>query len=129
MQLSHASNFEAWKIQQQKHDQRLAEQYSKPQASVTHQVKTTPQQMLRAVPDSNTAQTLGGAVRININQANAQEISAKLDGIGLKKAQAIIEYREQHGEFKRIDDLKNVKGIGEKTLAKNRAKIMLRPRD
>ena len=64
---------------------------------------------------------------ININQATAQEITAKLDGIGRKKAQAIVQYRKQHGDFKKVDELIQVKGIGEKTLAKNRSRIRLKP--
>nr|WP_262336213.1 helix-hairpin-helix domain-containing protein [Lactiplantibacillus plantarum] len=41
-----------------------------------------------------------------------------LSGIGQKKAEKIIDYRQQHGNFKTIDDLKNVSDFGEKTVAK-----------
>lgn len=54
---------------------------------------------------------------ININQADAETISNALAGIGPKKALAIIQYRNEHGEFKNLNDLKNVKGIGEKTIS------------
>jgi competence protein ComEA len=53
---------------------------------------------------------------VNINRADAQQISAGLKGIGPKKAEAIIAYRNQHGAFKSLHDLENVKGIGEKTV-------------
>lgn len=59
---------------------------------------------------------------ININTATASELM-KLDGIGEVRAQAIVRFREEHGSFKSIDELVNVKGIGEKTLEKNREKI------
>tara|TARA_R110001599_G_C12173052_1_gene653379 strand:+ start:528 stop:827 length:300 start_codon:yes stop_codon:yes gene_type:complete len=56
---------------------------------------------------------------LNINSANAEDISKTLKGIGIKKAQAIVEYRESYGDFHHIDELTAVKGIGKSTLAKN----------
>ncbi|MBF7072242.1 helix-hairpin-helix domain-containing protein [Glaciecola sp. MH2013] len=55
--------------------------------------------------------------KININTANADELTA-LPGIGQKKAEGIIEYRKLNGEFKTVDELVNVKGIGVKMVAK-----------
>lgn len=49
---------------------------------------------------------------VNINSASAEELRA-LPGIGPSKAAAIVEYRNQNGSFKSVDELKNVKGIGE----------------
>ena len=60
---------------------------------------------------------------IDINKASAQEIATSLDGIGDKKAEEIVKYREKHGDFKSIDELSNVKGIGMKTLEKNKNNI------
>ncbi len=53
---------------------------------------------------------------LDINTASAEEF-VKIKGIGAKKAERIIAYREAHGEFKSVDELKNVKGIGEKIVA------------
>ncbi len=56
--------------------------------------------------------------KININTASAQQMNDALDGIGAVMAQRIVNYREQHGKFKSVSELKNVDGIGEKTFAK-----------
>lgn len=55
--------------------------------------------------------------KVNINTADAQELQT-LSGIGEKKAQDILAYREANGSFKEISELTNVSGIGEKTLEK-----------
>ena len=76
--------------------------------------------------DINQADAQGISSPVNINQADAQGISSALKGIGLKKAEAIILYREQNGPFKTVDDLAKVKGIGSKTVEKNRSDILLK---
>ncbi len=63
---------------------------------------------------------------VNINTADAATISAELKGVGLAKAQAIVEYRKKHGPFRSADDLSLVKGIGERTVEINRADIRVR---
>lgn len=64
---------------------------------------------------------------IDINAADALTLSRALQGVGPKKAQAIVEYREQHGPFKTTQDLKKVKGIGSGTLMKNSDRIKVEP--
>ena len=59
---------------------------------------------------------------ININTASARELR-QLDGIGEAKARAVVEYRDLHGEFKSVDDLLKVSGIGEKILENIRGRI------
>lgn len=54
---------------------------------------------------------------VNLNTANKDELES-VKGIGPTKAQAILDYRSKNGSFKTVDDLKNIKGFGEKTLAK-----------
>jgi len=63
--------------------------------------------------------------KVNINQSDAETIAQVLEGVGLKKAEAIVAYRKAHGSFKSIEQLTAVKGIGEKTVAKNKGKIVL----
>ena len=65
------------------------------------------------------------AEKLNINTANAEQIASVMSGVGSNKAKAIVEYRSSHGKFKSINSLENVDGIGEKTVEKNKDKIML----
>ncbi len=55
--------------------------------------------------------------KININTAGKNQL-CEITGIGDKKADLIIQYRQEHGQFKSVDDLKNISGFGDKTVAK-----------
>ncbi len=65
------------------------------------------------------------AAKVNINTANADLIAAGISGIGKSRAKAIIDYRKVNGKFRSIDDLAKIKGIGVKTIEKNRSNIAL----
>jgi competence protein ComEA len=65
---------------------------------------------------------------VNVNTANAEEIAENLKGIGLSKAQKIVEYRESNGAFGHVDELVNVKGIGVRTVDQNRGMILIENR-
>ena len=60
------------------------------------------------------------AESININTANKEALMSVIKGVGEKKAEAIIAYREENGSFKSIDELANVKGIGQAMIDKHR---------
>ena len=60
---------------------------------------------------------------VDINSADAQTISNELEGVGLTKAKAIVEYRKKHGPFKSAEDLYLVQGIGERPVELNKANI------
>jgi len=64
---------------------------------------------------------------VDINTADAETISTELNGIGLTKAKAIVEYREKYGPFKNAEDLSLVKGIGDRTVEMNRTNILVAP--
>lgn len=62
---------------------------------------------------------------VNVNSADATELAESLDGVGMTKAEAIIEYRQTNGPFQHPDELVNVKGIGLRTVDRNRDYIQL----
>ena len=62
--------------------------------------------------------------KVSINAATAEELKS-LDGIGKARAEAIVDYRKEHGKFKSIEDVKNVKGIGDATFKKIEDRITL----
>ncbi len=65
-----------------------------------------------AQPVDQTAKTTADATqdKVNINKATAKEL-AKVKGMSATKAKAVVAYRKKHGEFKSLDDLKEVKGF------------------
>lgn len=65
------------------------------------------------------------AERVNINTADAATLARVLSGVGLKKAEAIVRYRETNGRFDAAADLAKVSGIGEATVANNRERIAI----
>ena len=71
---------------------------------------------LSAIP-SHPAVAEGDAQKtVNVNQASAVELS-RLPRVGAKLAERILEHRKEHGPFKRVEDLMEVKGVGEKMFA------------
>lgn len=62
---------------------------------------------------------------VNVNTADAATLARELQGIGIAKAEAIVAHRDKHGPFRSIDDIARVKGIGRKTLDRNRDFIRL----
>lgn len=86
-----------------------------------HQCYADPKMAYQAMLTEQAHEQMLGD-RVNINTASAGEL-ASLNGVGAKTAQAIIDYREMMGRFNTVDDLTKVKGIGTKTLEKNRHRL------
>jgi len=70
---------------------------------------------------------LATAGPVNVNTADAETISAELQGVGLSKARAIVEYRQANGPFRSATDLTEVKGIGDRTVEINQDNILVSP--
>lgn len=73
------------------------------------------------------AATAGAALAgpVNVNTADAETLASELDGVGITKARAIVAYRNANGPFTTVESLAEVTGIGERTVAQNRANIRL----
>ncbi|MFO3722744.1 ComEA family DNA-binding protein [Pseudomonas sp. HLMP] len=77
-----------------------------------------------------TTQTVASAAdaqsaRINLNTADALTLQKELNGIGKAKAEAIVAYREANGPFASVDELLEIKGIGNALLERNRDKLVV----
>ena len=66
-----------------------------------------------------------GDYKVNINTASAEELADVLTGVGEDRAKAIVEYRDSQGPFETMEELTEVKGVGDATLAKNASRIEL----
>lgn len=62
---------------------------------------------------------------VNINTATADSLAVNIKGVGKKKAEAIIAYRQANGPFKKVEDIIKVKGIGQRLLEKNRQNLLI----
>ena len=76
---------------------------------------------LGAAPSSLAAER-SPIAKININTAGVDELT-ELPGIGEAYARRIVEYREKYGPFKKVEDLLNVRGIGDRTFEKIRQRV------
>ncbi len=63
--------------------------------------------------------------KVNINEADAAALSKALRGVGPRRAQRIVHYRETHGPFESLEELTQVRGIGKRVLQWNKERIIL----
>lgn len=82
---------------------------------------------LSVLPNLSAQAQTENVKTVNINTGSAEEISSVLVGVGVKRAEQIIKLREQLGGFTEVEQLLDVKGIGAKTLEKNRGLITIKP--
>ena len=108
-----ATDYMEWKTQQQQHDARLKKKAAATASSESNHYLAKP-----ALSASSAAD------KISLNNATVEQLQ-QLNGIGQKKAEAIIEHRQKNGKFKNIEDIQLVKGIGPALFAKNKAKLAL----
>ncbi len=77
--------------------------------------------MLAGVPvagqEKPSKPAAGATAPVNLNTASVAQLEA-LPGVGLKTAERIIEYRQKNGGFKKVEDVMNVRGVGEKGFLK-----------
>lgn len=95
-------NFQEWKAKQQMYDQKL---------NITKSSHSNGSKI------SQTKNFNDSTGQIHLNQANVNEFQ-QLKGVGEKKAQAIVEYRQKNGSFKNIDEIKTLKELDQLFLKK-----------
>lgn len=81
-----------------------------------------------AAPPSHTgaaATSAPAAAPININTADVKELM-KLEGVGRRVAEKIVEYRDTHGPFKKPEELRKVEGVGNGLWERNRTRIVIK---
>jgi competence protein ComEA len=81
---------------------------------------------LAALAVSSIVSSIAMAAPVNINTASAAQIAEALNGIGLSKAQAIVDYRESYGLFTAADEIVFVRGIGDSTFENNKGDILVK---
>lgn len=72
-----------------------------------------------------TLSSITAAAPVNINDASAEQIADALSGIGMSKAQAIVDYREAYGLFSSAEEIVFVRGIGDSTYESNKDDILV----
>ncbi|EHF5006768.1 competence protein ComEA [Enterobacter hormaechei] len=90
-----------------------------------NQADATSQGHVKANATASTKAIEDEGTRVRINTASADDLARVMNGVGLKKAQAIVSYREEYGPFKTLDDLKQVPGMGSALVERNLAHLTL----
>ena len=94
-----------------------------------NQADATSQGHVKANATASTKAIEDEGTRVSINTASADDLARVMNGVGLKKAQAIVSYREEYGPFKTLDDLKQVPGMGSALVERNLAHLTLQSRN
>ncbi|EFC55846.1 TPA: helix-hairpin-helix domain-containing protein [Enterobacter cancerogenus] len=97
---------------------------AKTQAAQSKSESTAQAQGQMKAPDAGKSAEDDGT-RVSINSASAEDLARAMNGVGLKKAQAIVSYREEYGPFKTLDDLKQVPGMGSSLVERNLSHLTL----
>lgn len=79
----------------------------------------------KAAKPATDKPVITGSYSVDINTASAEELAEAMNGVGIKKAQAIVQHRKEFGPFKSLEQLQDVPGIGASLLERNRSRIKL----
>ena len=99
--------------------------HSLPVLVVVSLLAVSPHAAVAQTATRTSAKTAPASVGVvNINSASATDLEA-LPGIGAKTAARIVEYRQKNGPFKKVEELMNVRGVGEKNFLKLKPQISI----
>ncbi|WP_425579719.1 ComEA family DNA-binding protein [Tatumella terrea] len=93
-------------------------------AACSFQSPATPSATVAGSP-APVAEEQAGPGKVSINQATAEMLAEAMNGVGLKKARSIVEYREQYGPFTSVEQLAEVPGMGTSLVERNLSRLTL----
>ena len=114
---AYEQKYSQWKAEQTQQDQRLK---SKVDANSNHYLSRPS----TSTASSSISSGANSSSKVRLNSASVDQLM-QLNGVGKKKAEAIIEYRNKNGKFNSVDDFMKIKGIGPALFNKNKAKLAL----
>lgn len=116
-QSAYEQKYSQWKAEQAQQDQRLK---NRADTNSNHYLSRPS----TSTASSSTSSGSNSSSKVRLNSANIEQLM-QLNGVGKKKAEAIIEYRNKNGKFNSVDDFMKIKGIGPALFNKNKAKLAL----
>ncbi len=116
-QSAYEQKYSQWKAEQAQQDQRLK---NRADTNSNHYLSRPS----TSIASSSTSSGSNSSSKVRLNSANIEQLM-QLNGVGKKKAEAIIEYRNKNGKFNSVDDFMKIKGIGPALFNKNKAKLAL----
>ncbi len=116
-QSAYEQKYSQWKAEQAQQDQRLK---NRADTNSNHYLSRPS----TSIASSSTSSGSNSSSKVRLNSANIEQLM-QLNGVGKKKAEAIIEYRNKNGKFNSVDDFMKIKGVGPALFNKNKAKLAL----
>ena len=116
-QSAYEQKYAQWKIEQQQQDLRLK---NSAETNSNHYLSRP------STSSANSSTSNGGnsGTKVRLNSASIEQLM-QLNGVGQKKAEAIVEYRNKNGKFNSVEDFMKIKGIGPALFNKNKDKLAL----
>ena len=116
-QSAYEQKYSQWKAEQAQQDQRLK---NRADTNSNHYLSRPS----TSIANSSTSSGSNSSSKVRLNSANIEQLM-QLNGVGKKKAEAIIEYRNKNGKFNSVDDFMKIKGVGPALFNKNKEKLAL----
>ena len=116
-QSAYEQKYAQWKSEQQQQDLRLK---NRAEMNSNHYLSRPSTSQV----NSSTSNGVSSGAKVRLNSASIEQLM-QLNGVGQKKAEAIVEYRNKNGRFNSVEDFMKIKGIGPALFNKNKDKLAL----